>query len=61
MTREEQDEFAAESHQKAGKARETGRFADEIIPVATIFRDPKTGEQGFKGFQGLGGFGGCSC
>jgi acetyl-CoA C-acetyltransferase len=34
ITREEQDLFALASHQKAIAAIESGRFADEIIPVA---------------------------
>lgn len=34
ITREEQDEFAYNSHRKASAAIEAGRFADEIIPVA---------------------------
>ncbi|MED3571768.1 acetyl-CoA C-acetyltransferase [Cytobacillus praedii] len=33
LTREEQDEFAAASQEKAVKAIETGRFKDEIVPV----------------------------
>ncbi|MEX0873779.1 MAG: acetyl-CoA C-acetyltransferase [Actinomycetota bacterium] len=33
LSREEQDEFAARSHQLAAKAIETGRFADETVPV----------------------------
>jgi len=33
LTREEQDVFAAQSHQRAGKAIESGLFADEITPV----------------------------
>ena len=33
ITREEQDAFAAESQQKASKARAEGRFDDEIVPV----------------------------
>lgn len=33
ISREEQDEFAAESQKKAAAAIEAGRFADEIIPV----------------------------
>lgn len=32
--REEQDEFAVRSHQRAAAAQEAGRFADEIVPVA---------------------------
>ena len=33
LTREEQDEFAALSHQRAGRAVENGLFAEEITPV----------------------------
>jgi acetyl-CoA C-acetyltransferase len=33
IPREEQDEFAANSHAKAIAAIESGRFADEIVPV----------------------------
>jgi acetyl-CoA C-acetyltransferase len=33
VTREQMDEFAAESQQKAEKAMESGRFSDEIVPV----------------------------
>lgn len=33
ISREEQDEFALASQQKAAAAREQGRFKDEIIPV----------------------------
>lgn len=33
ISREEQDEFAIESHQRAAKAIETGVFAEEIVPV----------------------------
>ncbi|RBP96159.1 acetyl-CoA C-acetyltransferase [Cytobacillus firmus] len=32
-SREEQDRFAVESHRKAAKAAESGRFAKEIVPV----------------------------
>lgn len=39
ITREEQDEFAYNSQQKAKQAMEEGRFVDEIIPVA--FTDRK--------------------
>ena len=34
LTREEQDEFAAASQQKAERAIKEGRFKDEIVPVA---------------------------
>ena len=33
ISREEQDEFAYESHQKAIKATEQGKFEEEVIPV----------------------------
>ncbi|HEY3895492.1 MAG TPA: acetyl-CoA C-acetyltransferase [Pseudonocardiaceae bacterium] len=33
LTRAEQDEFAAQSHQRAGHAAQTGRFAEEIAAV----------------------------
>jgi acetyl-CoA C-acetyltransferase len=33
VTREDQDKYACESHMKAVKAIETGRFKEEIIPV----------------------------
>ncbi|WP_425403069.1 acetyl-CoA C-acetyltransferase [Hwanghaeella sp.] len=33
LTREQQDEFAAWSQQKAEKAQKDGRFKDEIVPV----------------------------
>ncbi|GAB4816353.1 hypothetical protein N2152v2_003399 [Parachlorella kessleri] len=45
ITREEQDELAAESHVRAGTARDTGRFSDEIIPVPTLWKDPKSGSE----------------
>jgi acetyl-CoA C-acetyltransferase len=34
ITREEQDEFAANSHQRAAQAQKDGRFDEEIVPVA---------------------------
>ncbi|WP_053205125.1 acetyl-CoA C-acetyltransferase [Jiangella muralis] len=33
LTREEQDEFAAASHQRAAAAWKNGLFADEVVPV----------------------------
>ncbi|MDQ1002162.1 acetyl-CoA acyltransferase 2 [Neobacillus niacini] len=33
ITREEQDQFAVQSHQKAAKAQSSGRFQQEITPV----------------------------
>jgi acetyl-CoA C-acetyltransferase len=43
ITREDQDEFAARSHQLAAKAAESGIFAEEIAPVSVPQRkgDPK--------------------
>jgi acetyl-CoA acyltransferase len=35
ITRERQDEFALRSHQKAGAARDAGRFKDELVEVRT--------------------------
>jgi len=44
LTRQEQDEFAARSHQLAAKATETGALAEEIVPVQVPQRrgDPVT-------------------
>jgi acetyl-CoA C-acetyltransferase len=33
ITREEQDAFAVESHQRASRAQADGRFDDEVVPV----------------------------
>jgi len=33
ITREEQDKFAFNSHQKASKAQKEGKFIDEIVPI----------------------------
>ena len=33
ISREEQDQFAFESHQKALKANESGQFKDQIVPI----------------------------
>src|SRR4051794_27670343 len=33
LTREELDQFAFDSHVRAGKAREAGYFSDQIVPV----------------------------
>ncbi|XP_050215872.1 3-ketoacyl-CoA thiolase 2, peroxisomal [Mercurialis annua] len=45
VTRQEQDQAAVDSHRKAAAATATGKFKDEIIPVATKIVDPKTGEE----------------
>jgi acetyl-CoA C-acetyltransferase len=38
ITREQQDEFAVESHRRAIAARDAGRFADQIVPVSVKTR-----------------------
>jgi acetyl-CoA acetyltransferase family protein len=38
ITREEQDRFAMETQQKAGRAIEQGRFLEEIAPVSVIVK-----------------------
>ncbi len=42
ITREEQDQFAAASQQKAGAAMAAGRFRDEIVPVTIATRRGET-------------------
>jgi acetyl-CoA acetyltransferase family protein len=42
ISREEQDEFAYRSHRLAAEARESGRFAEEIVGVETKHRKGKT-------------------
>ena len=39
ITREEQDEWALRSHQRAVAAADEGRFADEIVPVGEVTAD----------------------
>lgn len=39
ISRAEQDSFAAASQQKAAKARETGKFKDEIVSVGAVTED----------------------
>ena len=43
IPREEQDEYSLRSHQRAVAARDSGKFADEIVPVSIPQRrgDPK--------------------
>ncbi len=40
--REEQDEYAVRSHQRAAAATEAGRFADELVPVTVKGREGDT-------------------
>ncbi|KAL2834465.1 thiolase [Aspergillus cavernicola] len=44
IPRELHDQFAAKSFQKAEAAQKAGYFNDEIVPVKTTVKDPKTGE-----------------
>jgi len=44
VTRQAQDAFAAKSFQKAEVAQKAGWTVDEIIPITTQVKDPKTGE-----------------
>jgi acetyl-CoA C-acetyltransferase len=39
ITREEQDEWALRSQQRAAAAQDEGRFADEIVPVGDVLAD----------------------
>eukprot|EP00798_Chlamydomonas_sp_ICE-L_P015560 gene15560-21654_t len=40
-----QDTFAVSSHKKAAAAAASGKFAEEIVPVSTKVKDPKTGAE----------------
>jgi len=44
VRREAQDAYAAKSFQKAEAAQKAGWFADEIVPITTTVKDPKTGD-----------------
>ena len=56
VSREEQDQFAAASHQKAAKAIAEGRFKDEIVPVHTrVSQDGKWKEIVFEVDEGVRG------
>src|SRR5436190_1283795 len=50
VSREAQDAFALESHQRALKAQAAREFSDEITPIEVVERFPNlaTGEQGTK-------------
>ena len=45
ITRQMQDTYAAESFRRAEVAQKAGWFDDEIVPIATKVKDPKTGEE----------------
>ncbi|KAL1795962.1 hypothetical protein ACET3X_006186 [Alternaria dauci] len=44
ISRERQDRYAAESFRRAEVAQKAGWFEDEIVPITTQVKDPKTGE-----------------
>jgi len=44
IPRESQDRYAAESYRRAEVAQKAGWFEDEIVPITTQVKDPKTGE-----------------
>ena len=46
ITREEQDPFALRSHQRAIAAIDSGRFADEIVPITAAVVEPSNGGNG---------------
>ena len=50
ISREEQDRYGVDSQNKATKAREEGKFADEIVPVKTQMKliDKETGTETIK-------------
>src|ERR1051325_3861877 len=46
ITREQQDEFAVRSHQRAAAAIDAGKFKDEIVPVTVVTRELETASTG---------------
>lgn len=44
IARETQDQYAAESFRRAEAAQKAGWFDEEIVPITTKVKDPKTGE-----------------
>jgi acetyl-CoA acyltransferase 1 len=44
ITRESQDRYAVESYRRAEAAQKAGWFDDEIVPIVTEVKDPKTGD-----------------
>lgn len=45
ISRERQDQFAAESHRKAEAAQQDGRLGSEIEPIEVRWIDPETGKE----------------
>src|SRR5918995_3327910 len=39
VSREQQDEFALRSHQRAARAQDEGRFDDEVVPLTVAFEE----------------------
>lgn len=48
ISRDEQDEYASRSHQKAAEARESGRLSEEIVAVALKSGEQITEDEGIK-------------
>jgi acetyl-CoA acyltransferase 1 len=44
ISREEMDRYANESFRRAEAAQKAGWFDDEIVPITTKIKDPKSGE-----------------
>ena len=44
LSREDLDAFGAESQQRAARARDEGRYENEIVPVRSMHRDKETGD-----------------
>ncbi len=44
LGREDLDAFSLQSHERAARARDEGRFENEIVPVKAVPRDRDTGE-----------------
>ena len=55
IDREEQQEFAINSHKKAAVARESGKFDDEIVEIAGVSEDgcirPDSSQEGLSGLN----------
>ena len=45
ISRKDQDEYSALSHQKAERAQKEGYFDKEIVPMTAIWTDPKSGDE----------------
>eukprot|EP01084_Bolivina_argentea_P054728 100362_1 len=45
ISRQQQDEFSMLSQKRAAAATANGKFAQEIVPITTQWKDPKTGKK----------------